>query len=93
MLRGYSEKQAFYFDISMTLGPGQEMTFTLINHIPSLVVCFCQLSGLKISIVFTLSHVQAYVSRTDLAVNSIKVILGSPVEQTTQGWRNGIDFN
>ena len=71
----------------MTFGPGQEMTLTLIDLIPSLVICFWQLSGLRIYIVFTLSHVQAYVSGFDLAVKSIKVILGSRVEQTTLGWR------
>ena len=49
----------------------------LINHIPSstlLVVCIYHFSGLrlhlvyKISIVFTFSHVKAYVSKIDLAI-------------------------
>ena len=53
------------------------MTFTLINHIPSLtplVVLHIQLFRsqaaivFKKSIVFTFSHVKAYVSRSELAV-------------------------
>ena len=48
-LRGYRDKHVFHVHISITLGTGQEMTLTLItsNCIPSLVVCFCQLSGLR----------------------------------------------
>ena len=86
----------FNFDISMTLGPGQEMTLTLINHIPSLVVCFCQLSGRRllseISIVFTFSHAQAYVSIIDLALKLVQVILGPSLEQTTISWSPRYDI-
>ena len=37
---------------------------------------------------FTFSHVQAYVSKTDLAVKLAKVILGPSIERTctTEGW-------
>ena len=46
---------------------------TLINHIP-----FRSHAAIaaKISIVFTFSHIQSYVSKTDLAVKLVKVILG-----------------
>ena len=61
-------------------------TFTYINHIPSstlLVVCIYHFSGLrlhlvyKISIVFTFSHVKAYVSKIDLAVHPRVIILSN----------------
>ena len=68
----------------MTLGQGQEMTLTLINYIPSFdFICCLHLATLmsqaeivsKISIVFAFSHVIAYISKKDLAVKYVKVIL------------------
>ena len=38
------------------------------------------------SIVFTFSHVKAYVSKIDLAVKYVKVITGSSFAQTMMGW-------
>ena len=68
----------------MTLDSDQEMTLTLINCIHLLVVCFCQAAIVsKISVVFT--FIQAYVSKTDLAVQLVKVIPGSSFEQTVMG--------
>ena len=58
------------------------MTLTLINCIPS--SCLQVIS--KISIVFTFSHVQAYVSETELALKFVKVILGPSFEQTMMSW-------
>ena len=71
------------------------MTLIYINHIPSstpLVVCICHFSGLRLqyfkkkSIVFTFSHVKAYVSKIDLAVKYVKVISGSSFAQLLMGW-------
>ena len=39
----------------------------------------------KKPIVFTFSHVKAYVSKIDLAVKQVKVILGSSFDQTMMG--------
>ena len=59
------------------MGQGQEMTLTLINDIPSFTpsVLFIYhffrsqaATVFKKSIVFTFSHVKAYVSKIDLAV-------------------------
>ena len=76
----------------MTLGQDQEMTLTLINYISSLtplhVATFKSQAAIvsKISIVFAFPHVKAYVSKIDLAVKYVKVILGSSFEQTMMGW-------
>ena len=35
---------------------------------------------------FHFSHVKAYVSKIDLAVKQVKVILGSSFDQTMMGW-------
>ena len=76
-------------------GLDQEMTLTKINHIPSstpLVFLHLPLfkhqaaTVFKKSIVFTFSHVKAYVSKIDLAVKYVKVILGSSFDQTMMGW-------
>ena len=70
---------------------GQEMTLTQINHILSLVVLYLTLFrsqaaiAFKISIIFTFSHVKAYVSKIDLVVEQVKVILGSSFYQTMMG--------
>ena len=40
----------------------------------------------KKSIVFTFSHVKAYVSKIDLIVKLVKVILGSSFDQIMIGW-------
>ena len=40
----------------------------------------------KTSIVFTFSQVKDYVSKIDLAVKYVKVIVGSSFEQTMTGW-------
>ena len=40
----------------------------------------------KIVNVFTFPYVQAFVSKTDLAIKLIKVILGPSFEQTTMVW-------
>ena len=39
----------------------------------------------KISIIFTFSHVSAYISKIDLAVTQVKVMLGSSFYQTMMG--------
>ena len=76
----------------MTLGPSQEMTLTIINHIPSLVVCFCQLSVLRLQkfpkypLLLTFSPMYKPVSKTDLAVKLVMVILEPSFEQTMMGW-------
>ena len=77
----------------MTLGQDQEKTLTLINYISSLTplhvaVTFKSQAAIvsKISIVFAFPHVKAYVSKIDLAVKYVKVILGSSFEQTMMGW-------
>ena len=40
----------------------------------------------KKTIVFTFSHVKAYVSKIDLAVKQVKFILGSSFDQTMMSW-------
>ena len=39
----------------------------------------------KISIAFSFSHVKAFVSKTDIAIKLVKVILGPSSEQTLMG--------
>ena len=75
----------------MTLGQCQEITLTLINYIPSLTplvnfqVSDC--NSTKISIVFAFSHEKPmYVSKIDIAIKKVKVILGSSSDQTMVGW-------
>ena len=41
----------------------------------------------KVSIVFTSSNVQAYVTKTDIVIKLVKVNLEQSFEQTTMGWR------
>ena len=75
------------------MGQDQEMTFTLINHIPSFtpsVLFIYHFSGLRLqefskNPVFTFSHVKAYVSKIDLAVKQVKVTKGSSFDHTTMG--------
>ena len=68
------------------------MTLTLINHILSLVVLHLTIIRsqaaiiFKKSIIFTFSHVKAYVFKIDLAVKQIKVILRSSFYQTMIGY-------
>ena len=79
----------------MTIGKVQEMTLTLItcNYIPSLTISCLHLATLKsqaeivskIPIVFAFSHVIAYLSKIDLAVKYVKVILRPSFEQTIMG--------
>ena len=67
------------------------MTLTYVNHILSLVVLHLPLYRplakivFKKSIIFTFSHVKAYVSKIDLVVKQVKVILGSSFYQTMMG--------
>ena len=69
------------------------MTLTRINHILSLVVLHLPIFRsqaaivFKKSIVFTFSHVKTYVSKIDLAVKQVKVILGSSFYHTMMGCR------
>ena len=65
------------FDISMTLGQGQEMALTLINYTFTNDSISClhlatfkyhAAIAAKISIVYAFSHVTAYVSKIDLVV-------------------------
>ena len=44
----------------------------------------------KISIVFIFPHVQAYVSKTDLAVKLVNVVLGPSLEQNYDGLKSQI---
>ena len=75
----------------MTLGHGQEITLTFNTNLPSFTQHLLTLRSqtailFKKSTVFTFSYRKAYVTKFDLAVNYVKVTLGSSFEQTMMGW-------
>ena len=68
----------------MTLGQGQKIDSIGCLHLATFRSQTATVS--KISIVFAFSHVKAYVSKIDLAVKKVKVILWSSFDQTMMGW-------
>ena len=68
---------------------GPEYSDTLLNSISCLHVPHFRSQAAIVyekSTVFTFSYIKAYVAKFDLAVNEVKVNLGSSFEQTMIGW-------
>ena len=88
-----SEKSKFSFSYVNDLGPrsrsdlGHQYPHTLINSISCLHLPTFRSQAAKISeksTVFTFSYRKAYVTKFDLAINSVN--RGSSFEQTMMGW-------